>query len=57
MKCEICDRKPKKTLKRSHSNVATIRRQYLNLQTRRIKGKKVKICIKCLKTAFKKRFV
>ncbi len=57
MKCEICGRKPKKTLKRSHSNIATIRRQYLNLQTKRIKGKKVKICTKCLKTESRKGFV
>ncbi|NQU99605.1 MAG: 50S ribosomal protein L28 [Parcubacteria group bacterium] len=48
--CEICKRGPKKAVSRSHSNIATLRRQYLNLQKRRIDGKIVKICVKCIKS-------
>lgn len=48
--CEICKRGPKKATKRSHSNIATLRKQYLNLQKRKIDGKVTKICVKCLKS-------
>lgn len=53
--CDICGRGPLKGKSRSHSNVATLRRQYLNLQTKTIDGKKVKICTNCLKTSLKKK--
>ncbi|NCF75509.1 MAG: 50S ribosomal protein L28 [Xanthomonadaceae bacterium] len=49
-RCEICGRKPFTANKRSHSMVATKRKQYLNLQTKKINGKKIKICVNCLKT-------
>lgn len=48
--CDICKRGPKKSIKRSHSNIATIRRQYLNLQKRKVDGKTIKVCTKCLKS-------
>ena len=51
--CEICKRGPKKAVSRSHSNIATIRRQYLNLQKKTIDGKSIKVCTKCLKTQSK----
>ncbi|MDA2922284.1 50S ribosomal protein L28 [Patescibacteria group bacterium AH-259-L07] len=49
-KCTICGRGPATAISRSHSNVATKRRQYLNLQTKKISGKRVKLCTRCLKT-------
>ncbi|MBI5254228.1 50S ribosomal protein L28 [Candidatus Falkowbacteria bacterium] len=53
--CSICGRKPLAAQNRSHSNVATKRRQFLNLQTKTIDGKKIKICAKCIKTMSKKK--
>lgn len=47
--CDICQRGPKKAVNRSHSNIATLRRQYLNLQKRKVDGKTMSICTKCLK--------
>ncbi|RJR32045.1 50S ribosomal protein L28 [Candidatus Parcubacteria bacterium] len=53
--CDICGRSPLKGKSRSHSNVATLRRQFLNLQTKTINGKKKKICTGCLKTLLKEK--
>lgn len=52
--CEICGRGSLKSYTRSHSNIATKRRQYLNLQKATINGKRVKTCARCLRTASKK---
>jgi large subunit ribosomal protein L28 len=52
--CQICGRKPKTGFSRSHSMVATKRRQNLNLITKKIAGKKIKICSKCLKALKRK---
>ena len=52
-KCDICERSSTKGLSRSHSNVKTHKRQNINLQTRSIKGGKIKVCTKCLKTIAK----
>ncbi|MCK4891512.1 MAG: 50S ribosomal protein L28 [Candidatus Pacebacteria bacterium] len=51
--CQICGRGTKASQSRSHSNVATKRKQFINIQTKSIDGKKVKICTKCIKTAAK----
>ncbi len=51
--CDICGREPLKGNLRSHSNIKTIHRQKLNLQTRKIDGKKVRVCTSCLKTLLK----
>ncbi|OGY44321.1 MAG: 50S ribosomal protein L28 [Candidatus Buchananbacteria bacterium RIFCSPHIGHO2_01_FULL_39_14] len=51
--CEICGRSPLKANWRSHSNQKTIRRQKLNLQTKKINGKRMVICTSCLKTLLK----
>ena len=48
--CEICGRSPKLSATRSHSNIKTKKWKYLNLQTKKINGKKTKICTKCLKS-------
>lgn len=53
-RCDLCGKGPKKAAYRSHSKIKTLRRQYPNLQTKTIDGKKRKICTRCLKTiAFK----
>ncbi|MEK7097903.1 MAG: L28 family ribosomal protein [Patescibacteria group bacterium] len=52
-KCEICDRKSTKDASRSHSNIKTTRRQYINLQSKKISGKTMKVCTKCIKTLAK----
>ena len=39
---------------RSHSNIATKRRLFINLQTKKIDGRRTKICTRCLKTLAKK---
>jgi ribosomal protein L28 len=52
--CEITGRGPKASRSRSHSNVRTLRRQLINLQTVRIGGKKVRIAARTLKTLKKK---
>jgi ribosomal protein L28 len=51
--CDICQRQPLKGHSVSHSNIKTIKRQKLNLQNRRIDGKKMRICTRCLKTMVK----
>ena len=52
-KCDLCGRGSTKDATRSHSNIKTIKRQYINLQTKIIDGKRMKICTKCLKTMVK----
>ncbi|HDQ22996.1 MAG TPA: 50S ribosomal protein L28 [Candidatus Uhrbacteria bacterium] len=52
--CQVCGRGPLTSATRSHSNIKTKKKKYLNLQTKKINGKKIKICAKCLKTKFKK---
>ncbi|MFC1622549.1 bL28 family ribosomal protein [Patescibacteria group bacterium] len=47
--CDICKRGPQKSQKRSHSNIKTIRRQYLNLQKKTIDGKRKNVCTKCMR--------
>ncbi|MFA6534451.1 MAG: L28 family ribosomal protein [Patescibacteria group bacterium] len=51
--CDICGRKPQTVVRRSHSKRATLSKQYLNLQARRIDGKRMKVCTRCLKTLTK----
>lgn len=49
-KCEMCGRGSTKDAQRSHSNIKTIGRQHINLQTKTVDGNKLKICTKCIKT-------
>ena len=49
--CESCGRGSGKATSRSHANNKTLRRQYVNLQT---KGG-AKVCTKCIKTSAKKK--
>ena len=54
-KCDVCGRGSTKDASRSHSNIKTIKRQYLNLQIKTIGGKRKNICAKCIKTMAKKK--
>jgi ribosomal protein L28 len=51
--CHICKRGAQVGNKVSHSNVKTLRKFNLNLQTKKIEGKKKKICARCIKTISK----
>jgi len=54
-KCEICGKTAKKSISRSHSNIATKRLQKINLQTLIINGKKYKACASCIRTYSRKK--
>jgi len=49
-RCSVCGKKSQASVSRSHSNVATKRRLYPNLQTKTIDNKKKKVCAQCIKT-------
>ncbi|MBI2411494.1 MAG: 50S ribosomal protein L28 [Candidatus Kerfeldbacteria bacterium] len=51
--CDICERGYLKGNSRSHSNIATIKRQQVNLQSATIEGKRVKACTRCIRTVAK----
>ena len=53
--CEICQRGSLKGHFVSHSQIKTIRRQKLNLQNRRVDGKKMTICTSCMKNLVKQK--
>jgi len=54
--CQTCGRGPLTRISRSHSNIATKRRQYVNLQWAKDKdGKRIKSCAKCIKTMNKEK--
>ncbi len=48
--CDLCTRGSNRANSRSHSNIATKREQFANLQTRRLGGIKMTVCTRCLKT-------
>ncbi|MDD5341602.1 MAG: 50S ribosomal protein L28 [Patescibacteria group bacterium] len=51
--CEICGRGPKMGANRSHSNIQNKKWRHINLQNKKIDGKRVRICTSCLKTKYK----
>ena len=51
--CDICGRASTKDAARSYSNIKTVKRQNINLQSKKINGVKKKVCTKCLKTLAK----
>lgn len=53
-RCDICNRGSKKGANRSHSKTKTLKRQNINLQTKKIGGFELKICTSCLRTLAKK---
>lgn len=48
--CAKCGKGSGTGNKRSHSNIATKRKFKANLQSKKVDGKKVKVCTKCIKT-------
>jgi len=48
--CDRCQRGSNRGNSRSHSNIATKRQQFANLQTKRIGGVRMSLCTRCLKT-------
>jgi large subunit ribosomal protein L28 len=54
-RCEKCGRGPIAGASRSHSNIKTKRRLYVNLQYKVVNGKRLRICTKCIKTIAKKK--
>ncbi len=48
--CDRCGRGSNRGNSRSHSNIATKVQQFANLQSKRIGGKKMSVCTRCLKT-------
>jgi len=53
--CEKCGKRPNTANQRSHSKVATKRRQFPNLQSKKVDGKRMTMCTKCIKTLSKVR--
>lgn len=53
-RCQICGRGSMKSVSRSHSNIATKRRQHINLQWFRYRGKRIRACTSCIKTQTRK---
>ena len=51
--CQICGRGTKSSQTRSHSNIATKKKQYINIQKKVVDGEKINICAKCIKTMAK----
>lgn len=49
-KCDLCKRSASKGATRSHSNIKILKRQNINLQSKKIDGVKMKVCAKCIKT-------
>jgi len=52
-RCDACNRGATKDASRSHSNIKTLKRQHINLQTKRLEGRTVKICTSCIRTLAK----
>lgn len=52
--CDICGRGPVSGISKSHSHQKTKRWLGINIQSKKINGKKLKVCTACLKTLTKK---
>jgi large subunit ribosomal protein L28 len=52
-RCDVCGRGSTRGASRSHSNIKTIKRQYINLQSKVVDGKRLKICTNCIKNIAK----
>jgi len=48
-KCSICGKKAISGNNRSHSNIATKRKFKVNIQSKVINGKRVKVCAGCIR--------
>lgn len=52
-RCDLCGRGSTKDASRSHSNIKNIKRQHINLQSKKVDGKRIKVCTSCIKTLAK----
>lgn len=52
-RCHLCGKKSMTGNSRSHSNIATKRKQTVNLQWKILDNQRVKLCTKCIKTGKK----
>lgn len=52
-RCDRCGRGALKGNSRSHSNIATIKHQQLNLQSKVVDGARLRICTGCLRSLHK----
>ncbi|HEX8973924.1 MAG TPA: 50S ribosomal protein L28 [Patescibacteria group bacterium] len=48
--CSVCGRGTTSGVSRSHSNIASKRKFSVNIQSKKVDGKKTKVCTKCIKT-------
>ncbi len=53
--CQVCGRGSGSGHTVSHSNVKTLRKFRINLQSKKIDGAKTKICANCIKTMSKEK--
>lgn len=51
--CEKCGRGSMMSATRSHSNIKTKKRQFVNLLNKRVGGVRMRICANCLKAMAK----
>ena len=52
--CSTCGKKANRANARSHSNEASLRRQYANLVNKTTNGVRALVCTTCLRTKVKK---
>lgn len=52
--CSLCGRGANNANSRSHSNIATARKQHLNIQTLMLNGARVPACTSCLRRETKR---
>jgi ribosomal protein L28 len=51
--CDRCGRGSNRAISRSHSNIATKRQQFVNLQAKKVDGQRMKVCTRCVRTMTK----
>ena len=52
--CSVCGKTANRANARSHSNVASVRRQHANLVIKTLAGVRTRMCTTCLRTGVKK---
>ncbi|MBI4457664.1 50S ribosomal protein L28 [Candidatus Uhrbacteria bacterium] len=52
--CDMCAKGSNRANSRSHSNIATKREQFANLQRKTVDGKSMKLCTGCIRALSKK---
>jgi len=54
-RCDLCGRGTTATFSKSHANNKTKTTNKINLQSKKIAGKRAKVCTKCIKTLAKQK--